>query len=42
MCFHGSGTKIIMASGSGIPFMTKNSKVLSIMAESDATLPMTG
>ena len=42
MCFQGSGISTIMASGRSIPFMVRNSRVLSSMAESDPSPAMTG
>ncbi len=40
--FQGSGMQIIMASGRSMPFMTRNSSVLSSMAESDPAVSTTG
>ena len=42
MFFHGSGIIIMTASGSGIPFITRNSSVLSSIAESEPDAVMTG
>ncbi len=39
---HGSGIIIITASGSSIPLITRNSNVLSSMAESEPSVLMTG
>ena len=39
---HGSGIMIMTASGSSIPLITRNSSVLSSIAESDPSLLMTG
>ena len=39
---HGSGMVIIIASGSSIPFITRNSIVLSSIAESDPCALITG
>ena len=40
--FHGSGIAIIMARGRSIPFIYRNSSVLSSIAESDPELAITG
>ena len=42
LCRHGSGIVTITASGSSMPFITRNSSVLSSMAESDPAVLMTG
>ncbi len=42
MCDHGSGIVIIIASGSSIPLITKNSSVLSSIAESEPSVLTTG
>ena len=42
LCFHGSGMITIMASARGIPFIYRNSSVLSSMAESDPLRSTTG
>ena len=39
---HGSGIVIMTASGSGMPFIVRNSSVLSSIAESDPEAFMTG
>src|SRR3712207_5266360 len=41
-CFQGSGTIIIIARAGSIPFMQKNSRVLSRIAESEPSLPTMG
>ena len=40
--FHGSGMAIITASGSSMPLITRNSSVLSSIAESDPEVLTTG